>query len=127
MKLYQTPGGVWCATEADWKKAYKAETGGAKDKPSRIVVEVPTDKKGLLEFLTFYNVHVIKAAAVPEAVVSPALVEALAAPTPRPVEVGSANDISVEDRFKELPISARLRLAVEAIDAADEMLRPGRS
>lgn len=57
MKLYQTPNGTWCGTEKDWKAAMKTE--GASTKDARKIIEVPTAKPALLEFLTFHNVNVI--------------------------------------------------------------------
>lgn len=59
MKLYQTPNGTWAGTEKDWKAALKAEGVNLKSYTGRKIVEVPTDKSGLLEFLSFHNVNVI--------------------------------------------------------------------
>lgn len=60
MKLYPIPGGTWAGTEADWKKALKALGLDHKNFEATKTREVPTGKKELMEFLTFYNVDVYR-------------------------------------------------------------------
>lgn len=59
MKIRQTPGGTWCGTEKDYIKAMRSEGIDPKNYTGRIFVEVPTDKAGLMEFLTFHNVNAV--------------------------------------------------------------------
>jgi hypothetical protein len=56
MKLYPVPGGTWEGTEADWKKAMKAAGHDPKAFEATKTREVPTGKKELMEFLTFFAV-----------------------------------------------------------------------
>ena len=60
MKLYPVPGGGWEGTEADWKKAMKARGLDPKAFESTKTREVPTGKKELMEFLTFFAVDVYR-------------------------------------------------------------------
>lgn len=60
MKLYPVPGGTWEGTEADWKKALKAKGLNPKDFETTKTREVPTGKKELMEFLTFFGVDVYR-------------------------------------------------------------------
>jgi len=127
MKLYTTPGGHWCGTEKAWIAAMKAEGGDPKKYDGRKIVEVPTDKPGLMEFLTFHGVNVINpqplcAAAVPE--VAPAEVT----PSPLP-PAGAAPDggqsttvSNLDEAFENAPIRQQLRLAVSAIDRVDALV-----
>lgn len=120
MKLYCTPKGNWAGTEKDWKDAMKAEGSDPKT-ASRKTVEVPTSKPGLLEFLTFHNVNVInpRGAPAPEPAGS-------APPTQPPAALPAGTDldaINPDAFFNALPVLTQLRLAVAAIDAADNALR----
>jgi len=56
MKLYPIPGGTWAATEADWKAGMKAAGLNPKDFENTKFRDVPTGKKELMEFLTFFAV-----------------------------------------------------------------------
>lgn len=60
MKLYPVPGGGWEGTEADWKKAMKAKGLDPKQFDATKTREVPTGKKELMEFLTFFSVDVYR-------------------------------------------------------------------
>lgn len=60
MKLYPVPGGTWAGTEADWKKALKALGLDPKNFEASKTREVPTGKKELMEWLTFYSVDVYR-------------------------------------------------------------------
>jgi hypothetical protein len=87
MKLYPVPGGGWEGTEADWKKAMKAKGLDPKAFEDRKTREVPTGKKELMEFLTFFQVDVIRLDAG-DIVVAPAvdLAELQAKHNPTPAE-----------------------------------------
>ena len=131
MKLYTTPGGKWAGTEKDWKAGLKAEGIDLKTYTGRRQVDVPTDKAGLMEFLTFHNVNVINPGALPG-------VEAAAGATPPPASpaavtvpdvealraqynpegAGPVTTMSLDDMFEKAPIGQKLRLAVVAVDAA---------
>lgn len=137
MKLYPIPGGTWAGTEAEWKAGMKA-AGHDPKTAVRKTIEVPTDKKGLMEFLTFYGVDVISprtvGAAVPVAQVptTPEVdVEALRAlhnpDGVRPsalaaTTVPEAPGAELDRLFDEAPIGAQLRLAVQAIDNAGKQI-----
>lgn len=60
MKLYPIPGGGWAGTEADWKKGMKLAGYDPKAFEDTKTREVPTGKKELMEFLTFFGVDVYK-------------------------------------------------------------------
>lgn len=60
MRLYPVPGGTWEGTEADWKKAMKAKGLDPKAFEGTKTREVPTAKKDLMEFLTFFGVDVYR-------------------------------------------------------------------
>lgn len=60
MKLYPIPGGGWAGTEADWKAGMKARGLNPKDFEATKTREVPTGKKELMEFLTFFAVDVYR-------------------------------------------------------------------
>jgi hypothetical protein len=59
MKLRQTPGGAWSGTEKAFHADLKREGINPRTYAGREFVDVPTDKPGLLEFLTFHRVNVI--------------------------------------------------------------------
>lgn len=124
MKLYCTPGGTWAGTEKDWKAAVRAEGLDPKD-ISRRIVEVPTSKAELMEFLTFYNVNCI-GGPLPTLGVDVNVNFEIAQPsTPAPSSAGESRDTTVSDldaAFTAAPIKQQLRLAVAAIDAADARL-----
>lgn len=65
MKLYPIPGGGWAGTEADWKAAMKAKGLNPKDFEATKTREVPTGKKELMEFLTFFAVDVYRTGSAP--------------------------------------------------------------
>lgn len=123
MKLYQTPGGTWAGSDKDWAAAMKAEGADPKKFDGRKIVEVPTDKASLMEFLTFHGVNVINPQAATPA---PEVVPAGAIPQPpAPPSGGTASSTTVSDldgAFEAAPLRQQLRLAVGAIDRADALL-----
>lgn len=140
MKLYTTPGGQWAGTEKDWKAALKAEGIDAKTYDGRRQIEIPTDKAGLMEFLTFYNVNVIDPGAHPaiEAVgggASPPApssaavdVEALRAlhnpeAAPPPPTVPSTTMSDLDELFEAAPLARQLHLASLACENARNRIR----
>lgn len=58
MELYAIPGGDWAGTEKDYNAKMKARGLDPKT-ATRRKVDVPTNKAGLLEFLTFHTVDPI--------------------------------------------------------------------
>jgi hypothetical protein len=123
MKLYQTPGGTWGTSEADWKKAMKAEGLDPKTYEGRKTVDVPTQQKPLMEFLTFHNVNVVN----PQVGTPPATeVVGEAPPPPSPRVASSAapstSTVSLDELFSAAPLRAQLDLAVEAIDRANDVI-----
>lgn len=144
MKLYPVPGGIWAGTEAEWKAAMK-EAGLDHKIATRKSIEIPTDKKGLMEFLTFYAVDVISprgegvnVAPVQAPVAPPVDVEALRAlhnpdgvrpsalTTVSPSQQQAVSPINdLETSFDAASISTQLRLAVKAIDNADARISRG--
>lgn len=115
MKLYQTPGGTWAGSEKDWKAAMKAEGSDPKD-ADRKIVEVPTAKAALMEFLTFHNVNVINPRAFnePDRSDTP--------PVEPAASSGSTTVTDLDEAFAAAPVRQQLRLSVTAIDAALEQL-----
>ena len=123
MRLYCTPGGTWAGTEKDWKAAVRAEGLDPKD-ISRRIVEVPTSKAELMEFLSFYNVNCIGGPLALGVDVNVNF-EIVPPSTPAPSSAGESRDTTVSDldaAFAAAPIKQQLRLAVAAIDAADARL-----
>lgn len=127
MKLYPVPGGIWAGTEADWKAALKAK--GLDHKHFRdsdgkpLTREVPTGKKELIEFLTFFAVDVFRTGGAPTPTTVPAVdVEALRrqhnpegaepAPAPAPAEFHG----TLEQQFVAAPLKVQAELAVGLID-----------
>lgn len=134
MKLYTTPGGQWAGTEKDWKANLKSEGIDAKTYTGRKQIDIPTDKAGLMEFLTFHNVNVINPGtvqAVEPNVVEAALpvdVEALralhnpeASPTPVPAAPTTVTDI--DTLFVTAPITKQVELAVGLLDRLESLAR----
>lgn len=126
MKLYPLPGGTWAGTEADWKKAMKAKGLNPKDfsTPSR---EVPTGKKELMEFLTFFAVDVYRTGdATPAPAVDVEALRALHNPGagPRPSDLTekptaaleAAPTGSLEEMFEAAPIRKQAGIVVAFID-----------
>lgn len=124
MKLYCTPGGTWAGTEADYKKALKAEGVDAKS-VTRPQVDVPTDKKGLLEFLTFHGVNPIGGYSVSQVVGDGA---SPLPPAPSPAAPAAptteAGEQDLDALFDEAPLRDQLRLAMFAINKAKAQLAP---
>lgn len=129
------PGGDWAGTEADWKAKMKAK-GLDPKLATRKTIEVPTGKKELMEFLTFYNVDVCR---LPVGEPQPTVdVEALRAQhnpgavtvppmSAEELEVASHGPITptpvdLDQLFGAAPVSTQLRLAVQAIDRADAVI-----
>lgn len=135
MKLYTTPGGQWAGTEANWKAAMKAEGVELKSYTGRKQIEVPTDKAGLMEFLTFYNVNVINPGAHP-------VVEAAGGPSSPPAVPSAAPDLEalralhnpeaapavatptdLGEAFRAAPIARQVELAVNLLDRLEAAVR----
>lgn len=127
MKLYPIPGGGWAGTEADWKAGMKARGLNPKDFEATKTREVPTGKKELMEFLTFFAVDVYRTGG--DIVVTGAAavdVEALRAahnpdpdaPPPAPVVTGTIgrDHVDLVQLFTEAPIKLQAELAVGFID-----------
>lgn len=113
MKLRQTPGGTWCGTEKDYKAAMKAEGIDLKTYTGRVFVEVPIDKAGLMEFLTFHNVNVISPGTLPgaEAAGGVPLPPTQAAP---PAAITTVSNL--DDLFLAAPLGQQLTLAAIACE-----------
>lgn len=133
MKLRQSPGGTWCGTEKDYVDALKKEGIKRKDYTGREFVEVPTDKAGLMEFLTFHNVNCITGPGpaapvrIPPATALNNAVEEIFQSAEAAGMGGKFTTIpdfpiDLDTQFAAAPLSQRLRLAVTAIDAADAAL-----
>lgn len=139
MKLYPVPGGTWEGTEADWKKALAAlgldhkKFRDSDGKP--LTKEVPTGKKDLMEFLTFYTVDVYRTGGAAPTTTVPAIdVEALRrqhnpdAPDlpPAPIERAPAGDPPTRSmttdqltaEFNAAPIRVQAELVVGFADRA---------
>ncbi len=119
MQLRQTPGGTWCGTEKDWKTAMKAEGIDLKTYAGRVFVDVPVDKKGLMEFLTFYGVSCVAptAPAAPDVPIIVAQAEGAPLPPPAPV-VFSSQDVDLDALFQAAPLGQQLTLAGIAVENA---------
>lgn len=118
MRLYQTPGGVWTGTEKNHNAALKAEGLKPADMP-RKQVDVPTDKPGLLEFLTFHNVNVINPQAPLGVDVSAgAPLPPASAETTVPKQL-----LGLDDLFAAAALTHQLDLASAAVDRASAKLR----
>lgn len=120
MRLYPCPGGTWEGTEADWKKAMKAQGLDPKLFEDTKTREVPTAKKDLLEFLNFFAVDVFRTTEATVPVVDVGALRALHNPSaddsaPPPVAV----HFDLDAAFEAAPIGQQLRLAVVAIDTAN--------
>lgn len=117
MKLRQTPGGTWCGTEKDYLKALKAEGIARKDYKGREFVEVPTDKPGLMEFLTFHSVNCISPNSTRG---SDAAAGASPLPPPAPAVALSDNAPApdLDELYEAAPIATQLRLAISGINNA---------
>jgi len=103
MRLYLTDMGHWVGTQAEAGKLVRAGDGG-----SWVLVEVPTDKEGLLAFL---NARLqIKAAA----------------PVAPSAGNYSAQSIAFEDAFAALPLALKLHFAALAIEEARQAIRPAK-
>lgn len=121
MKLYQTPGGTWAGNEKDYKAAMKAEGHDPKEQ-TRKQVDVPTDKAGLMEFLTFHNVNCIN----PQLPAAPEVTGGDLPPsTPQSPPVAPATTVSsmdVHDQVEALPITAQLDILVGIADRAHKAI-----
>lgn len=122
MKLYQTPGGTWAGSEKDWKAAMKAE-GSDPKAVERKIVEVPTDKPGLMEFLTFHNVNVISPGAAPQAEAvggasQPPIPETPPAAPPPPTVPRLVESVALDEAFMAAPLGQQLTLAQLALEEA---------
>lgn len=124
MKLYQTPHGTWCGTEAAWKAAMKAE-GSDPKAATRKLIEVPTDKPGLLEFLTFHNVNVVNPQALPAPEVTGGDMPPSNPPSPSVAPAASTtvpSSVAVLDQVEALPLTAQLDILVDIADRAHKAI-----
>lgn len=119
MKLYVTPSGTWSGSEAAWKADMKKEGHDAKA-ATRKIVDVPVDKAGLMEFLTFHSVNPIEPGGTTHA---PAAVAASNPQAPLAATVIPSPSIELDNAFDAAPIGQQLRLAVSACDRAAALLR----
>lgn len=137
MKLYPLPGGDWAGTEADWKKGMKAAGLNPKDFPNP-TREVPTGKKELMEFLTFFAVDVYRTGGAPAQ--TPVDIDALRAlHNPQPGDGPRPSDltrelttmskqtphaligIALDDAFIAAPFRQQAQLVVAFIDTACQL------
>lgn len=108
MKFRQTPGGTWCGTEKDYRTALKSEGIDPKKYTGREFVEVPTDKAGLMEFLTFHGVNVINPRTLLEVPTTSAVAaQIVGAPIP-----------DLDELFEAAPVETQLKLAISALNNA---------
>jgi len=116
MRLYRTDAGLWCGTQAEAKLAAKA------DGTRWGLVDVPTDKPGLLAWLNgnplpghAYEPH----AAVAGTPDTPAAEPSTAPADRSPVDASyAAQSVAIDDAFAALPLSHRLTLAALALEDA---------
>lgn len=116
MKLYQTPGGVWASTIDDWKSAMKAE--GAVGTLKELTVNVPTDKLGLLEFLTFHGVNTLHPCGT--TIVSHVVQNM--EPPKEPPET-TIRSLTLDEMFEQAPLGQRLTLAQLALEDAYRIVK----
>lgn len=121
MRLYCTPGGTWAGSEKDYKAAMKAEGSDLKT-VSRRQIDVPVDKAGLMEFLTFHRVNPI--APIP-VIPSMADLGVTSLPTPGPIvhheaatTVSSVGSTDLDELFEAAPLARQLHLAATACENA---------
>lgn len=112
MKLYCTPGGTWAGSEKDYKAAMKAE-GSDPKAADRRQVDVPVDKAGLMEFLTFHRVNPINPTTPSSAAPAPA---APAAPTTPAAPSTTVSGASLDEMFLAAPLGQQLTLAAIACE-----------
>ena len=135
MELYTTPGGQWAGTEKDWKAAMKAEGIDLKTYEGRPKVDIPTNKAGLLEFLTFHHINVINpasvgvdavgGAALPPAAppAAPSLEELRALHNPEGAGVPPTTIPNLDETFRAAPIRKQVELAVGLLDRLEAATR----
>jgi hypothetical protein len=111
----------------------KAEGADAKA-ATRKIVDVPVDKAGLMEFLTFHNVNVVNPAAAPRVLtldemfagdgLSPAteVTDGVLPPPPTP-SVAPSTTIPLTELVEAAPLAAQLDLVVGIIDRASAAIR----
>jgi hypothetical protein len=126
IKLYQTPDGKWSGTEKDWKADMKAEGhDAAAIKAARKLVEIPTSKPELIEFLTFHNINIVNPQHVAASHIAPT---SDLPPSPASGNAGPSTTVpDLDGLFQAAPLRTRLDLAVTAIDAATEALQTPRA
>lgn len=117
MRLYCTPGGTWAGTEKDWKDAMRAE-GCDPKRAERKIIDVPTSKAELMEFLTFYNVNVIAPRTSPDVGHghAPPPIEQPVAGTPTTIP-------DLNAAFAAAPITVQVELAVNLLDRLETLTR----
>lgn len=114
MRFYQTPAGVWTGTHSDWKAAMKAE--GAEGTIEDLTVEVPTDKAGLMEFLTFHGVNTLHPCGT--TIVSH-VVQNMAPSVPET----TVRSLTLDELFEAAPLGQRLTLAGLAVEDAYRIVK----
>lgn len=121
MRIYQTPGGTVAGSEKNWEQAMKAEGLDPKTYTGRKIVEVPTKKPELMEWLTFHNINLIN----PQPVAGASEVVPPAPTSPPMQEGGTPTTVSkdIDEVFAAASVSTQLRLAVMAIDNADAVIK----
>lgn len=127
MKLYCTPGGQWFSVQGDWAKAAKAEGHDATAIAAKCAFDIPVDKKGLLEFLTFHHVNLVYPVTTvpitPEAPTEPAA-QVVDRPIPADSQAIPAQALLTLDAlFAAAPLTQRLDLAELALSEANTRLR----
>lgn len=107
MKLYRTTNGTWVGTQKDWKDTQRAEGNDAAGLPDPVEVPI-TPKEDLIRFLNDLTTGQAPQAAP--------------APVTTPTIIHAEGPIDLDELFEKAPMKQRLRLAVAAIDAADDLL-----
>lgn len=129
MKLYCTPGGTWAGSEKDYKAALKTEGVDAKT-VTRRQVDVPVDKAGLMEFLTFHRVNpinpqvsqVVGGASTPSTPAAPPAAPAPETEATPPSPPAAQGDFQAQ--VDNLPLPYAAFIAGRIIDRIKGHLRP---
>ena len=116
MKLYQTPGGLWAGTQADWKAAMRHE--GAEGRIEELTVDVPTDKPGLIEFLLFHGVNTLHPCGT---LVAAHVVQHLTPDVDVPET--TIRSMTLDELFEAAPLGQRLTLAALALEDAYRIVK----
>lgn len=129
MKLYCTPGGQWTSVAGDWSKMAKAEGHDPVAIATKCAFDIPVDKKGLIEFLTFHHVNLFYPDAAPtmpqpdRPATEPAA-QVVEGPIPADSQAIPATELlKLDELFHAAPLTQRLDLAELAISEANTRLR----